>query len=95
MAGCQIEYRDCVPGVSYKSADGRDEWTPVTRRKSAMKNLEGESSESDSEVDESCSRKVEYEKHDGVPGLSNVKDQLNGVQFRQKEMKNPLLPGLD
>ena len=91
------ECRDCVPGVSYKSADGRDEWTPVIRRKrrSVMKNLESESSESDSEVDVSCSRKVEYEKRDGIPGLSTVVDQLNGLQFKQEDMKNQLLPGLD
>ena len=75
LSKCQdvrYECHDCVPGASYKSADGRDEWTPVIRRKrrSAMKNLESESSESDSEVDVSCSRKVEYEKRDGIPGLS-------------------------
>ena len=100
LSKCQdvrYECRDCVPGASYKSADSRDEWTPVIKRKrrSAMKNLESESSESDSEVDVLCSRKVEYGKRDVIPGLSTEEDHLNGLQFTQKDVKNPLLPGLD
>ena len=54
--------------------DGKDEWTPVIRRKRKTLKLhrtsESESSGSDSEVDVSCSRKVEYEKCDGIPGLN-------------------------
>ena len=63
-----------MPGVSYKSVDGKDEWTPVIRRKRKTvkfyRTSESESSGSDSEVDVSCSRKVEYEKRDGIPGLN-------------------------
>ena len=63
-----------MPGVSYKSVDGKDEWTPLMKRKRKTLKLyrssESQSSGSDSEVDVFCSRKVEYEKHDGIPRLS-------------------------
>ena len=78
LSKCQdvrYESRNYMPGVSYKSVDGKDEWTPVIRRKRKTVKLfrncsESESSGSDSEVDVSCSRKVEYEKRDGIPGLN-------------------------
>ena len=58
------ESRNSIPGVSYTTPDGKDEWTPVKRRRS----IERESSSaSGSEVDVSCARVVE--KHKGTPGL--------------------------
>ena len=51
--------------------DGKDEWTPVVKRKRKATRVKrsSESESSSSEVDVSCSRKVKYEKHEGIPGL--------------------------
>ena len=77
LSKCQdvrYESRDYIPGVSYKSVDGEEGWTPVIRRKRKTVRLrrssESESSTSGSEVDVSCSRKVEYEKRNEIPGLN-------------------------
>ena len=77
LSKCQdvrYESRDYIPGVSYKSVDGEEGWTPVIRRKRKTVKLrrssESESSTSGSEVDVSCSRKVEYEKRNETPGLN-------------------------
>jgi hypothetical protein len=61
-----------MPGVSYKSVDGEKGWTPVIRRKTVKlrRSSESESSTSGSEVDVSCSRKVEYEEHNEIPELN-------------------------
>ena len=60
--------------MSYKSVDGEERWMPVIRRKrkSVMLHISSESeiSRSGSEVDVSCSRKVEYEKCNEIPGLN-------------------------
>jgi hypothetical protein len=62
--------------VSYKTGDGKDEWTPVVRRKRKPRERRHESSDhsdSDSdgsEVDVSCSRLVRYEERDQTPGLT-------------------------
>ena len=63
------ESRNSIPGVSYTTPDGKDEWTPVKRRrKMRRRSIERESSSaSGSEVDVSCARVVE--KHKGTPGL--------------------------
>ena len=39
------------------------------RARSSATKVEKEISESDSDVDVSCSRLVQYEEHDGIPGL--------------------------
>ena len=77
LSKCQdvrYESRNYIPGVSYKSVDGEEGWTPVIRRKRKTVRLrrssEHESSMSGSEVDVSCSRKVEYEKRNEIPGLN-------------------------
>ena len=51
--------------------DGKDEWTPVVKRKRKATRVKrsSESESSSSEVDVSCSRKVEYEKREGIPCL--------------------------
>ena len=77
LSKCQdvrYESRDYIPGVSYKSVDGEEGWTPVIRRKRKTVRLrrssESESSTSGSEVNVSCLRKVEYEKRNEIPGLN-------------------------
>ena len=77
LSKCQdvrYESRDYIPGVNYKSVDGEEGWTPVIRRKRKTVKLrrssESKSSTSGSEVDVSCSRKVEYEKRNEIPGLN-------------------------
>ena len=66
------ESREQGPGVSYKTKDGKEEWTPVVRRRKGRRHVSG-SSESDSDgskVDVSCSRLVRYEVRDETPGLT-------------------------
>ena len=67
------ESREQGPGVSYKTRDGKEEWTPVVRKgRKGRRHVSG-SSESDSngsKVDVSCSRLVRYEVHDETPGLT-------------------------
>ena len=64
------------PGVSYKTGDGKEEWTPVVGRKRKPRERRHESSNSDSDsdgskVDVSCSSLVRYaERHDQTPGLT-------------------------
>lgn len=57
--------------------DGKDEWTPVVKRKRkatrANRSSESESSDSEVTVDVSSCRKVEYEKRDGIPGLKSYR----------------------
>ena len=58
--------------MSYKTKDGKEEWTPVVRRRKGRRHVSG-SSESDSDgskVDVSCSRLVRYEVRDETPGLA-------------------------
>ena len=65
------ERREHRPGVSYKMRDGKEEWTPVVRRKRKPRRSESSGSDSDgSEVDVSCSRLVRYEERDKTPGLT-------------------------
>ena len=66
------ERREQGPGVSYKTKDGKEEWTPVVRKKrKARKRCESSESDSDgSKVDVSCSRLVRYEERDETPGLT-------------------------
>ena len=69
----KYESRDYTPGVSYKTLEGNEQWTPVVRRKGTkLKVSEGDSDSdsSGSEVDVSCSRLIEFHKKDGVPGLN-------------------------
>ena len=69
----KYESRDYTPGVSYKTLEGTEQWTPVVRRKRTKPKVSEEDSDSDSsgsEVDVSCSRLVEFHKKDGVPGLN-------------------------
>ena len=58
--------------MSYKTREGKEEWTPVIRKKRKARRR-CESSESDSDgsiVDVSCSRLVRYEERDKTPGLA-------------------------
>jgi hypothetical protein len=69
----KYESRDYIPGVSYKTLEGNEQWTPVVRRKRAKQRVceaDTDSDSSGSEVDVSCSRLVEFHKKDGVPGLN-------------------------
>ena len=69
----KYESHNCTPGVSYKTLDGKKQWTPVVRRKRTkqrMRETDTDSDDSGSEVDVSCSRRVEFQKKDGVPGLN-------------------------
>ena len=51
--------------------DGKEEWTPVVKRKRKPRRSESSGSDSDgSEVDVSCSRLVRYEERDKTPGLT-------------------------
>ena len=66
------ENREQGPGVSYKTREGKEEWTPVIRKKRKARRR-CESSESDSDgsvVDVSCSRLVRYEEREKTPGLA-------------------------
>ena len=68
------EKHECVPGVSYRTLDGKEGWTPVVKKRRikkrrTSKSSESESDESGSEIDVSCSRLVKYEKREGTPGL--------------------------
>ena len=72
----QYESRNYVPRVSYKTLEGEEQWTPVIKRKGRVKvrrsdeiDPGSDSSDNGSDVDVSCSRLVEYEKREGVPGL--------------------------
>ena len=64
------EERDYIPGVKFTQTSDDQEcgWTPVKKRRvrSSARKVE---SESDSDVDVSCSRLVQYEEHDGISGL--------------------------
>ena len=69
------ERRECVPGVSYRTEDGEEGWTPMvnkmrTRSRKSSRTSESGSDESASEIDVSCSRLVKYEKREGAPGLA-------------------------
>ena len=69
------EVRDHIPGVKY-TKNGNEEWTPVvkrSRRKRRFYHASDNSESSDtsgSELDVSCSRKVQYSVREGVPGVS-------------------------
>ena len=68
------ERRECVTGVSYRTEDGEEGWTPVIKKKRTRSRMSSRSSESGSgesgnEIDVSCSRLVKYEKREGAPGL--------------------------
>ena len=73
------EMRDRVPGVKYVK-DGAEAWTPVVKRshRSKRKNYDldpdtcnsSQSDTSESELDVSCSRMVQYSVREGVPGVS-------------------------
>ena len=66
------ESREQGPGVSYKTKEGKEEWTPVVRRRKGRRHVSGssESNSDGSKVDVSCSRLVRYEVHDETPGLT-------------------------
>ena len=67
------ESQEQGPGVSYKTRDGKEEWTPVVRKRRKGRRHVSGSSKSDndgSKVDVSCSRLVRYEVHDETPGLT-------------------------
>ena len=67
----KYESRNYTPGVSYKTLEGLEQWTPVVRRKRTKQQVHKDTDpdSSGSEVDVSCSRLVEFQKQDGVPGL--------------------------
>ena len=78
LAKClNIEYDNCdfVPGVSYRILNGEEGWTPVVKKKRirlrgrTSGSSDNESDGSGSEIDISCSRLVEFEKQEGIPGL--------------------------
>ena len=84
--------------------DGEEGWTPVIRRKRKTVRLrrisESEISTSGSEVDVSCSRKVEYEKRNEIPGLNIYRrGPFEWTPIQAATCTNPvenlLLPGLD
>ena len=57
-----------MPGVSYKTSAGKEQWTPVVRRKRIKQRVceDTDSDSSGSEIDVSCSRLMEYQKQNGV-----------------------------
>ena len=65
------ESRNCTPGVSYKTLNGKKQWTPVVRRKKTKQRV----CEMDTDTDDggselkwlhvSCARRVELQKKDG------------------------------
>ena len=63
------ESREQVSGVSYRTQDGKEEWTPVVKRKRKIRMRGSQSDSDESEVDVSCSRLVQYEEREGLPGL--------------------------
>ena len=54
----KYESRNYTPGVSYKTLEGLEQWTPVVRRKRTKQRVhtDTDSDSSGSEVDVSCSR---------------------------------------
>ena len=75
LSDCEdVKYDSCnyTPGVSYKTSQRKEQWTPIVRRKRTKQRLrdDTDSDSSGSEVDVSCSRLVEFQKKDGVPGLN-------------------------
>ena len=50
--------------------DGNETWTPVIKRKRRPRRSSTEDRSSSSELDVSCSRMVQYQEHNGAPGLS-------------------------
>ena len=64
------EKKDEVPGVNY-TLNGSETWTPVVKRKRRRSSASSTgASSSSSELDVSCSRKVQYQERNGAPGLS-------------------------
>ena len=72
------EMRDCIPGVKYMK-NGTQDWTPVVKRSRRRKKSDyvpsgscnsSSSDTSESELDVSCSRKVEYDVREGIPGVT-------------------------
>ena len=64
------EKRDEVPGVKY-TLNGSETWTPVVKRKRRRSSTSSTGADSSSsELDVSCSRKVQYQECNGAPGLS-------------------------
>ena len=63
------EKRDEVPGVNY-TLNGSETWTPVVRKRRRSSASSTGASSSSSELDVSCSRKVQYQERNGAPGLS-------------------------
>ena len=69
------EMRDRIPGVKY-TKNGNKEWTPVVKRSHRKRRFDHASDNSESsdtsgsELDVSCSRKVQYSVRVGVPGVS-------------------------
>ena len=63
------EKRDEVPGVKY-TLNGSETWTPVVKRKRRRSSTSSTGDSSSSELDVSCSRKVQYQERNGAPGLS-------------------------
>ena len=66
------ENREQGPGVSYKTMEGKEKWTPVIRKRKARRCESSESVSDGSVVDVSCSRLVRYEKRDKTPGLAII-----------------------
>ena len=68
----KYERRNCMPGVSYKTLAGKEQWTPVVKRKRIKQRVceDTDSDSSGSEVDISCSRLVEYQKCTWLEDLS-------------------------
>ena len=57
--------------MSYKTRDGKEEWTPVVKKKQTARRCESSESDSDgSKMDVSCSRLVRYEKRNVTQGLT-------------------------
>ena len=63
------EKRDEVPGVNY-TLNGSETWTPVVKRKRRRSSASSTGDSSSSDLDVSCSRKVQYQERNGAPGLS-------------------------
>ena len=67
------ENREQGPGVSYKTREVKEKWTPVIRKKRKARRCESSESDSDgSVVDVSYSRLVRYEERDKTPGLAII-----------------------
>ena len=69
------EMKDRIPSVKY-TKNGDEEWTPVVKRSHRKRRFDHASDNSESsdtsgsELDVSCSRKVQYSVREGVPGVS-------------------------